>query len=249
MRMEEYIAFLSEKGEKETELLRLREGTPLGVDACGEAVLSQKREHVYNTRHTSVTGLRRTGFIRRLIITLSCLYDKNEANFFVVSPRAEYGELLRLRSLDITVPFVREKADLDAALACVKELVGAYAQGEGYPKLFLVLDGLEEVDGCNENGDFEEYRAFIEATARNKNVEIISGTELMKSIFSGNPGVFVGVGNCLVTTREEGKADVTYVGDDSSLSMPTALTFPDAPSIMETIIFINSLPVKTEENK
>ena len=82
--------------------------------------------------------------------------------------------------------------------------------------------------------------------AREKNVAIISGAELIKSIFSGNPGVFVGVGNCLITTREEGRADVTYVGEDSSLSMPVALQYPDSPSVLESIIYLNALPIGGE---
>jgi hypothetical protein len=177
-------------------------------------------------------------------MAISCLYDKNEVNFLVLSPRMEYGELMRLRSLDITVPFITRKADLDSAYQCVRDLVNAHAQSAGCPKLFLVLDGLEEVEGCNANGDFEEYRDFADLTARSKNIELITGADLLKSIFSGEPGVFVGVGNCLVTTREEGHADVTYVGDDSSLSMPTAMTYPDSPSVMETIIMLNSLASK-----
>lgn len=246
MRMEEYISFLSEKSKDEEEFLRLRAGTPLGMDAYGEAVLSQKTEHPYTVRNTCVTGLRRTGFIRKLIITLSCLYEKGEANFLVVSPRTEYGELMRLRSLDITVPFITRKEEIDNVMQCVRDLVTAYAQGAGYPKLFLILDGLEELDGCNQNGDFEEYRAFFDLTARSKNVELITGADLLKSIFGGEPGVFVGVGNCLVTTREEGNADVTYVGEDSSLSTPTAMRYPETPSVMESVIFLNSVTAKTD---
>ncbi len=243
MRTEEFIGILSEKSNGE-EVFALRDGTPLGIDVAGELVLSQTCEHPFTARHTCVTGARRTAFIRRLIVHLSCLYDKSEANFLVLSPRQEYGELLRLKNADITVPFVRTNADVEKAKACVCQLIEDYARGVGYPKLFLVLDGLEELPECNLNGDLEEYRAFFELLARQKNVEIISGAELMKSIFSGNPGVFVGVGNCLVTTREEGRADVTYVGEDSSLSMPTAMTFPDAPSVLESIIYLNALPMR-----
>lgn len=246
MRMEEYISFLSEKSKDEEEFLRLRAGTPLGMDAYGEAVLSQKTEHPYTVRNTCVTGLRRTGFIRKLIITLSCLYEKSEANFLVVSPRTEYGELMRLRSLDITVPFITRKEELDNVMQCVRDLLTAYAQGAGYPKLFLVLDGLEELDGCNQNGDLEEYRAFFDLTARSKNIELITGVDLLKSIFGGEPGVFAGVGNCVVTTREEGNADVTYVGEDSSLSTPTAMNYPETPSVMESVIFLNSVSAKTD---
>ena len=63
------------------------------------------------------------------------------------------------------------------------------------------MDGLEELEGSNTRGDLEEYREILEFLARETNVETIVGADLMKSIFSGDPGVFVGVGNCLVTTR------------------------------------------------
>lgn len=244
MRTEEFIDVLSEKWKAEGGKDALREGTPLGVDVAGDIVLSQTRAHAFTPRHTCVTGARRSVFIRRLLVHLSCLYEKTETNFLVLSPRAEYGELLRLKNADITVPFVRTNADVEQAKACVRGLIEEYARGVGYPKLYLVLDGLEELPKCNENGDLEEYRAFLELVARQKNVEIISGVELMKSIFSGNPGVFVGVGNCLVTTREEGRADVTYVGEDCSLSMPTAMSFPDAPSVLESIIYRNAFTAK-----
>ena len=82
-----------------------------------------------------------------------------------------------------------------------------------------------------------------------KNVEIISGVSLMKSIFSGYPGAFVGVGNALVTTDGVGKADVTYVGDDFALSLPTAITLPDAPTVSETVLLLNSIPQKTEKDE
>ena len=247
MRTEEYASALSERIKNEEGLLSLRAGTPLGVDSLGEIVFSQTAPHPFTVRCTCVTGLRRTSFIRRTIVALSCLYDKSEANFLVVSPRQEYGELLRLRSLDITVPFVRNIEDLQNAFACVKEIVDSFSRMQGQPKLFLVLDGLEEISGCNLNGDLEEYRNFFEMSARCKNIEIICGAELMKSIFSGNPGVFVGVGNSIVTTREDGVADLTYVRDDSSLSTPTAMRYPDSPSIIESIIYLNALPTKKGE--
>lgn len=246
MRTEEYISLLSEKTKTEEGLLSLRAGTPLGVDMAGDIVLSQKCEHIFTARNTCVTGLRRTGFIRRLLVALSCLYEKSDANFLVISPRQEYGELMRLRTLDITVPFIRSRADLESAVACVKELIDTHARMQGCPKLFVVLDGLEEIPECNHGGDLEEYRNIFELVTRCKNVEIICGAELMKSIFSGNPGVFAGVGNCIVTTREEGKADVTYVRDDSSLSMPTAMSYPETPSLTETVIFLNALPTHTD---
>ena len=244
MRSDEFISMLSQRTAVEEDLQRIRRGVPLGIDVSGELVLSQKRERALTVRHTCVTGAQRSVFIRRLIITLSCLYEKSEANFLVLSPRMEYGELIRLRSLDITVPFIKNKNDLESAMACVKELLEINKRSCGCPRLFLILDGLEELEGCcNKDEELEEYRAFLELVTRQSNVEVISGAELINTIFSGYPGAFVGVGNCLVTTRENGKADVTYVEDDSSMSLPTAMTFPDAPSFTETIVFLNSLPV------
>ena len=240
MREEEFIALTLEKATTEEELALLRKGVPLGLDAVGDLALSQTCEHTYTCEHTCVTGTRRSVFIRRLICLLSCLYDASAANVLVFSPRAEYGELLRLRGADITVPYVRSKEDLQLGKACLQELLSQYASGGKYPKLFLVLDALEELPACNDGGVLEEYRAILEMVAREKNVHVISGVDLMKSIFSGNPGVFVGVGNCLVTTREEDRADVTYVKDDMSLSVPVAISYPDAPSLTETIIYLNA---------
>ena len=246
MHVQEFITILKERAAQQNDAFPIREGTPLGIDAGANVVFSQTEKSPLTMRHTCVTGTRKTEFIKRLILTLSYLYGKSEANFLILSPRLDYGELMRLSCADVTVPFVRSKTDLQAALQTVGELLSMYALGgKGYPKLFLVMDGLEEIDGCNENSDLEEYFTFFEKVARNKNVEFITGAELMKSIFSGYPGAFVGVGNCLITTREEGKADVTYVGDDSTLSLPTVMEYPASPSVMETIITRNALDKKT----
>ncbi len=247
MRSEEFISSLTGFCEDEAGLQALRVGVPLGMDVTENIVFSQKREKPFMIRHTCVTGVRKTAFIKRTLCTLTCLYEKTEANFFILSPKAEYGELVKLLHADITMPYIREKGDIESCLACVKELVSLHTREKGCPRLILVLDGLEEVEDCNKNGDLEEYRAFFDLLARQPNMEIISGVELMKSIFSGYPGAFVGVGNCLVTTVEEGKADVTYVGEDSSLSMPTPIYFPSAPSITETVIALNALAQKQSE--
>ena len=248
MRAEEFIARLTETAQNEKLHSHLCQGVPLGVDAANELVLSQTREHAYTARHTCVTGTRKTQFIRRLISHISALYPKTDANLLILSPYPEYGEALKYKYLDATVPYVRSKADLALAKTCIRELAEEYSRGAGYPTLFLVLDGLEELPECGQT-DLEEYRSFIELVAREKNVHVISGVDLMKSIFSGNPGVFVGVGNCIVTTREEGRADVTYVENDYSLSMPIGMTYPDMPSHLETIIHLNSLPALSKKQE
>ncbi len=244
MRTEEFISAVSQSSKENEEFDKIRKGLPLGEDMSGHILLAQKREKPLTVRNTCVTGVGRTNFIRRLLITVSCLYEKGEACFFILSPRAEYGELLRLRSADITAPYINGKADLDQAVATLKELILMREAGKGYPRLFLVLDGLDELPECNQNGDFEEYRTLFELLMRKPDIDIICGLDLMKSIFAGYPGAFLGVGNCLITTREEGKADVTYVGDDGSLSMPQPIYYPNEPSVMESVIYLNALPME-----
>ena len=90
------------------------------------------------------------------------------------------------------------------------------------------------------DGMLDPYRLCFEAVGAGR-VEIITGADLLKSIFSGYPGAFVGIGNCLVTPKGEGKADVTYVNADSSLTLPKEIRYPDTPSLTQSIDFFNSL--------
>lgn len=242
MRADEFISKVSGMSHEDERFEELKNGLPLGVDSTDGIVLAQKHKRPYTLRHTCVTGVGRSNFIRRFLITVSCLYDKSEACFFIISPKTEYGELLRLKSMDVTVPYIRTKSDLDTAVLTIKELLAQREGGEGYPHLFIVLDGIEELTDCNRNSDLEEYRSIFEMFTRREDVDMICGTELMRSIFSGYPGAFVGVGNCLVSLREEGKADVTYVNDDASMSLPILVHYPTEPSVMETIIYLNALP-------
>lgn len=249
MRSDAFITSVCGASDDDTRFEELKKGLPLGEDTVGNIVLSQRREKPLTVRHTCVTGPSRGEFIRRLLLTLSCLYEKSEATFFVLSSRAEYGELLRLRNIDVTVPYIRNKSDVNFALETLKELLSMRNYGKGYPRLFLVLDGLEILPDCNRNGDLEEYREIFDMLTRRSDVDVISGVDLMQSIFKGYPGAFVGVGNCLVTTREEGKADVTYVGNDASLSLPAPMRYPTEPSFMETIIYFNALSAGVKSEK
>ena len=242
MRAEELISKVSGLSREDERFEELKNGLPLGLDSTDGIVLAQKRKRPFTLRNTCVTGVGRSNFIRRFLITVSCLYDRAEACFFIISPKAEYGELLRLKSMDVTVPYIHTKADLDMAVSTIKELLAQREEGKGYPHLFIVLDGIEDLDGCNRNSDLEEYRSIFELFTRREDVDMICGTDLMRSIFSGFPGAFVGVGNCLVSLREEGKADVTYVNDDASMSLPIPIHYPSAPLVMETIIYLNALP-------
>lgn len=243
MRSDAFISSISALSGEDEKFEELKKGLPLGEDTVGNILISQKREKPLTVRDTCVTGVGRSGFIRRFLLTISCLYEKSEACFFILSPRQDYGDLLRLRNMDVTVPYIRTKSDLNLALDTLKELLRQRDYGKGYPHLFLVLDGLEELPDCNKNGDLEEYRQIFDFFVRRTDVDLICGADLMRSIFSGYPGAFVGVGNCLVTIREEGKADVTYVGDDASLSLPIPMRYPTEPAFMETIIYFNALSV------
>ena len=242
MTTQEFMETLFRQAEGNEKLEEYKKGLPIGRDENGNILLAQKREKTLTVRNTCATGAGRTDFIRRLIITLSCLYEKDQACFFVLSPKTEYGELLRLHSADVTVPYIRNKEDIGKAVETLKELLRMRELGTGHPYLFLVLDGLEELPDAKQNGELEEYRAINELLMRKNGVELITGVDLGKSIFAGFPGAFLGIGNCLITTREEGQADVTYVGDDSSLTLPVPMTYPCEPSVLDSIIFLNQVP-------
>ena len=222
MRMDEWLQQLKRDNQ---DCISLAKRVPLGLFENGEVAFSQLREKPFNVRHTCVSGEHRTAYILSLLCVLNELYGKGRASFLIVSPKTEYSALFG-RGLDITLPFIQKKADLTAIQTCVSELVKSQEQIKNYPRLVLVLDGLESVEDCNAQGDFAEYRAFFELLARRENVDIITGVDLMQSIFSGYPGAFVGVGNALITTRGNAQADVTLVHDDSSLSLPTPIDCP-----------------------
>ena len=242
MRTEELIRKISQESKDNARFEELKTGLPLGEDMGGNVVLAQKRVKPMTVRNTCVTGKGKTSFIRRLLITLSCLYDRDEACFFVISPHVEYGELLRLSAGDFTVPYIKSREDVELAKRTLKELVRIRESNVGCPRLFLVLDGLDELSDCNKSGNLEEYSSIFELFMRMSDVDVICGADLAKSIFAGFPGTFLGAGNCLVTTGEEGKADVTYVGDDTSLSLPLPIVYPSEPTVMESIIYLNALP-------
>ncbi len=238
MRSDEFISSLSSLAVEDEKFESMRKNVPLGLDSV-EKVVYARKEGAGN--HICVTGINKGGFIRRLLITLSCLYERSEICFFVLSTSSEYGELLRLKSMDVTIPYIHSKEELEKSVEALKELLRMREFGRGYPRLVVVLDGVESLEGCNRNEDLEEYREFIDLLARRDEVDLITGVELTKSIFSGYPGAYVGVGNCLVATRESGKADVTYVQNDASLSLPLPMTYPSAPSLTETVLFFNSV--------
>lgn len=241
MRTEEFIKKVFKNADEAVRFEMLKKGIPLGEDISGEIALAQKSAQIYTVRNTCVTGSYKTQFIRRLLITLACLNEAKDACFIVLSPHVEYGELLRLSGCDFTIPYIRKKEDLIPAVKTLKELIFMRENGKGYPHLFLVLDGLETLEEGKTNMDLSEYSGILELFMRMQNVDIICGMDLGRSIFASCPGTFLGRGNCLVTAREIGKADVTYVNDDTSLTMPMPITYPSEPTVMEGIIYLNSI--------
>lgn len=242
MRTEEMMTNFSEQAKDDVSFEVMRRGLPLGVDSANTIVVAQKQLKPVLVRNTCVTGVNKTQFIRRLLLTLSCVNTAEDVCFFIISPNQDYGELLRLSATDFTIPYIRTKADVAQAVETLKELLRMREAGKGYPHIILVLDGLESLTDCNKNSDLQEYLSIFELFSRRIDVDIISGVELGRSIFAGSPGAFLGKGNCLVTTRESGKADVTYVNDDCSLTTPLPITYPNEPTVMESIIYLNALP-------
>lgn len=245
MHFSAYLESLRQFAEGQPELYKKQ--TPLGLDVTQKPILAKERASSLSFSHICVNGSKRTAYIKRLLCALSTVYKKEEANYLILSPKNEYNELLRLQTMDITAPFIRSVEDIQKAQECVKELVSLYKTGNGFPKLFIVLDGLEEVLPKKENDELEEYRAFFDIVLRQQNVEIISGVQLLGSIFSGYPGAYVGVGNTLITTREDGKADITFVDGQSTLSLPMPLGYPTSPSFTETVIALNATAAANEE--
>ena len=238
MRSEEFIGVLLRKIENGTADLTAQ--IPLGMKEDGGILCAREKSgtRAYGVNHTCVTGMGATSYIGRLIAVLSALYKQCEAQFLILSPKSEYAELLRLIKADITAPYIRCMQDVQTAKETYKQLLHAQEKMEKAPKLFLILDGLENLDS-SETGDLSIYREFFELSVRKK-VEIITGANLIKSIFSGFPGAFVGVGNCLITTDGKAQADATFVAPDSSMSLPVSVAIVSEPSLSETVLFVNA---------
>ena len=241
MKTEEFISSLSDISRKNAYRFdRIRACIPLGRDDAGNVVAAHREENPARYHHVCVTGGGRADFICRLVLTLSCIYDKSEAGFLVLSPRPEYAELLRLKNADVTVPYIRSLADYEAAVTALGELVRVRSMGQGYPRLLVVLDGLESLSETPADGMLSSYNACFQAVGAS-GVEVVTGVELHGSIFGGFPGAFVGIGNCLVTVKGAGRADVTYVDPDSSLTPPRGIFYPDSPALGAAIDFFNAL--------
>ena len=208
MKTEEFISSLSDISRKNAyRFERIRACIPLGRDDAGNVVAAHREENPARYHHVCVTGGGRADFICRLVLTLSCIYDKSEAGFLVLSPRPEYAELLRLKNADVTVPYIRSLADYVVAVTALGELVRVRAMGQGYPRLFVVLDGLESLSETPADGMLSSYNACFQAVGAS-GVEVVTGVELHGSIFGGFPGAFVGIG-----VKQDGLVHISQLAD------------------------------------
>ena len=143
--------------------------------------------------------------------------------FIILSPKREYGAILRLKNADVTFPYLRSKKDFLAILDGFSPLFERIKAGKSVQETYFVLDGLEELDG----GDtwLKLYTLFFEKTD-GLNVNIITGVDFKKTAFCANPQLFVGLKNCLLTTDEDGEADVTRVLSGGEITLPKQIIYP-----------------------
>ena len=197
---------------------------PLGKKTDGETYFSHRVQKAERYHHTCVTGKERTCFIEGLICALSTIYAGRGAAFVVLSPNPVYTRLLRLKNADVTVPYIRSEKDLSSVLSAVFPLIER-ARKKATPKLFLVLDGLEELGSKELSRTLKAYLPFFEKTVLAP-VEIITGVNMENSIFSGDPSVFVGAGNTLVSVDELTYADATYIDETGNTCLPERIDYP-----------------------
>ncbi len=235
MKTEEFIERI--KGESRVFVEKtdeLRASIPLGEYSDGAYALSHRDGADERYRHTCVTGAMRAEFISRILLTLTGLYSNSEAVFIVVSPNMYYGQFMKLKSVDVTIPFITTARDIPPVLEAVRAIAEMRKAKPSKTKTFLVLDGIETVLPEEERFKLDCYRPFFDA-ATGSGIEIITGVDLSKSVFAGYPSVFVGIGNCLVAPSVGGEMDVTYVEADGSMSVPKKCEYPSLPTITECI--------------
>ena len=213
----------------------LRARLPLGLDSDGNVVVAGQREGWFT--HACVTGRARTGFIRRLILSLAALHERGKANFVILSPKRDYADLLRLNRANVVVPLIDRLESVWKALEFVREqAILRERTGESYGKLFVVLDGLETLS----NGSYDCYLPFVNC-AHAYGVDIITGVDLLGGLFEDRPQDFVGAGHCLITVSDAESADVVYAQKSGGLTLPISVKYPFCGGVDEVLTELNRL--------
>ena len=215
---------------------------PLGLDGEKRFVLARGLSGVDSpmktlSRHTCVVGTGRSAFIRRLLLTLIGARDEGTVAVVIVSPKREYAELLKLKTADIFMPVLNSVEDLWEVLRVCREQADLRVGGGEtiYGKLIIVADGLEELTG----GGMECYLPFFALSSTG--AELITGVDLVGSVFASSPQSFVGNGGCLITVTNRGFADVSRVGLSGNLELPKPFEYPSEPSLSEAIALVNEV--------
>ena len=218
------------------------ERLPLGLDLEKRFVFARNLSTVDMpvgalSRHTCVVGTGRSAFIRRLILTLVGVHDEGKISFVIASPKREYAELLKLKRTDVFIPVLKSVDDLWNVIRVCREQSDLRVGGgeKIYGKLVIVADGLEEFT----NGALDCYLPFFSMTKTG--AELITGVDLVGSVFSSSPQSFVGNGGCLITVTNRGVADVSRVSLSGELELPTPFEYPSEPSLSEVISLVNEV--------
>ncbi|MBQ9729669.1 MAG: hypothetical protein IJV80_02540 [Clostridia bacterium] len=196
---------------------------PLGVSAQGETVYAHLSANAERYRHVCVSGKERTAFLQWFIRGVFQKYPARGALVIVLSPLSSYGAFLREKNADIIVPYLSSIQEFSRVLEGFSPLIETLKKGNKRP-VFFVVDGLELLAGASEDKLLKNYTAVIEKTAGTE-IEVLTGVEMEKSAFSGNPGVFVGAGNALLSADEQKVAFFTRVESDFTLGAPVPIYY------------------------
>ena len=243
MKTEDFFSELAKiASSNEYKFQDLRERIPLGIDGSGRIALSVNEELKEGRKnafgHTCVTGIGKTDFIRRLILTLAGVYQAEEVAFLIVSPKREYGELLALKSADVFAPVITNLDELWKVFTFVRGQLEMRKNARNLPfrKVFLVLDGLELLS----KGSLEVYLPFFKV-ATDGGAEVVTGVDLIQSAFARAPENFVGEENALITVMSVGEGNISYVDRDCALSLPKSFSYPEETEFCDAIALVNKL--------
>ena len=217
MKAKELVADLLEIKRKNVfRFESVRECIPLGRDRYGNVVVAHLGERPTFSHTVLVDGENKTEYLIGMICLLAGLYEDGQVAFNVLSPKREYARLLLLPQADVNVFYTDTKEQFEE---CRQALLSELENSK--KKQIFVLDGLERFAEKSLDGT-KPYIDFLDKTL-GKYCEILMGIDLEKSLFSGFPGAIVGSGNAVLVLKGDGQANLTRVGEDSSLGVPTEI--------------------------